>query len=137
MAVTSSARHTLALLWHRCASCRVCADYKLASRDTSGDAHSSHTHRSLILIAIVVMAALLRRWPFTLRAILLIGVTYLSGILSALYFGFTVGTGLLMLLVVVTCGLFFGRKWLYIGLLVTAASLTSVGTLHMTDVIAM
>ena len=30
---------------------------------------------ALILIAIVVMAALLRRWPFTLRAILLIGVT--------------------------------------------------------------
>lgn len=89
----------------------------------------------LFLSAIVVLAALSRQWPFTLRAILLIGVIYLSGLLSALYFGFTVGTGLLMLLVVVTCGLFFGSRWLYIGLLVTGASLAGAGMLQMAGVI--
>jgi PAS domain-containing protein len=122
------------ILWLYCAVGVPVGIYVLVA-NSRGVARPA-TFMVLMLIAIVVMDALLRQWPLTLRVILLIGVTYLSGLLSALYFGFTVGTGLLMLLVVVICGLFFGRRWLYVGLLVTAASLTSVGALHIAGVIA-
>ncbi len=121
------------LLWLYCAVGVPTAGYVLVTN--SQGVTRPATLIALMLIAIVVLAALSRQWPFTLRAVLLIGITYASGLLSALYFGFTVGTGLLMLLVVVTCGLFFGRWWLYICLLVTGASLVSVGLLHIAGVI--
>ncbi|ETW99777.1 MAG: hypothetical protein ETSY1_13675 [Candidatus Entotheonella factor] len=121
------------MLWLCCAIGVPTAVYVLATH--SRGVMQPATLMALMLIAIVMLTALSRRWPFTLRAITLIGAIYLSGILSALYFGFTVGTGLLMLLVVVTCGLFFGRTWLYISLLATGASLAGVGTLHVTGAI--
>lgn len=94
---------------------------------------------TLLTIAItagIVLVTCIRQWPFALRAITFIAVAYLGGLLCALHFGYTLGTGLLMLLVVVACGLFFGRGWLWGGLLVTGVSLVSVGVLHTTGVIA-
>jgi PAS domain S-box-containing protein len=96
----------------------------------------SVTFTVLGLIAICLLTAFFRHWPFTLRALLLIIATYMSGLLTALYFGFAMGTGLLMLLAVVMCGLFFGRTWMCVGLLLTAASLASIGTLHVAGIIA-
>ncbi len=121
------------MLWLFCAMGVPTAVYVLltSSRGVTRPA----TLMSCILIATVVLAALFRRWPFQLRAILLIAAIYLSGMICALYFGFTVGTGLLMLLVVVTCGLLFGRPWLYISLFVTTGSLASIGILHIASML--
>lgn len=94
------------------------------------------TLSTLLLTVVLVLATVARQWPFALRAMIFIVVAYLGGLLSVLYFGFTLGTGLLMLLVVVLCGLFFGRRWLWVGLVVTGASLASVGVLHTTGVLA-
>lgn len=90
---------------------------------------------AISLTAVVVLVACSRHWPFALRAVLFIGVTYTGSVLAVLYFGFALGSGLLMLLVVVLCGLFFGQRWLWVGLLVTGASLASLGALHTLGVI--
>lgn len=91
---------------------------------------------TLLLTAVLVLVACASRWSFALRALIFIAIAYLGGLLSALYFGYTPGTGLLMLLVVVTCGLFFGKRWLWGGLVVTGASVASVGALHTAGVMA-
>ncbi len=121
------------MLWLYCALGIPTAVYVLATH--SRGVTQPATLMAILLIALVVLAALARRWSVTSRAVLLIGITYMSGLLSALYFGFTVGTGLLMVLVVVTCSLFFERRWLYISLLLTGASLAIVGALHMAGLI--
>jgi hypothetical protein len=59
---------------------------------------------AMLLAAVVVLVTFSRRWPFTLRAAILIGVAYTGGVLTVLYYGFALGSGLLMLLVVVLCG---------------------------------
>jgi len=91
---------------------------------------------AMLLAAVVVLVTFSRRWPFTLRAAILIGIAYTGGVLTVLYYGFVLGSGLLMLLVVVLCGLFFGRTWLWAALLVTGGTLVSIAWLHVTGVMA-
>jgi len=91
---------------------------------------------AILLTAVSVLVACARRWPFALRAVAFTGVVYTAGVLSLLSIGFTPGAGLLMLLVVVTCGLFFAWRWLWVGLLATTASFAGVGALYATGVIA-
>lgn len=93
------------------------------------------TLASIALTALLVLVTISRRWPLAHRAMVFIGVVYTGGVISILYVGFTLGTGLLMLLVVVTSGLFFGKGPLLVGLLVTGASLMGLGFLYTTDVL--
>ncbi len=85
---------------------------------------------AMILTAAVVLVTFARRLPFASRAGTLVCMLYAGGVLSLFDYGIAPGSVLLMLLVVVLCGLFFGRTWLWAGLLATGATLAFVGALQ-------
>ncbi len=104
----------------------------ILTTDAQSDPHPA-TFIAMILTAAVVLVAFARRLPFASRVITLVCVLYAGGVLSIFDYGLAPGSVLLVLLIVVLCGLFFGRMWLWVGLLATGATLAVAGALQVTD----